>query len=89
MKNTLFVIGVCFYCFLISCSDESDTSEDKDINPRIPQKEDHEFYEDSVYIISKKIDTVYSFGQWFDLEHVRLKKHLDSLHRETNPKNTN
>jgi len=81
MKGVFFILSLFFLGSIAGCADSSDTSEDKEINPRTPQKPDREFYGDSVYIISKKIDTVYSYGQWIDMEKRNRKHRLDSIHK--------
>jgi hypothetical protein len=88
MKGVFIILGLFFWGSIAGCADSSDTSEDKEINPRTPQKPDREFYGDSVYIISKKIDTVYSYGQWIDQEHIRRKRRADSLRRLLQTKKT-
>lgn len=81
MKAILLMLNFCFLISISGCSDNSDSSNEVEINPRIPQKPEHKFYGDSVYIISTTIDTVYSFGQWIDLERRNRKHRLDSIQK--------
>lgn len=79
MKNAIISISLIFAFFLSSCDDNSEESDTKPTDPRKSQKPEEAYYSDSVYIISKKIDTVYSQGEWMDLQHLRSKRRKDSL----------
>jgi len=69
-----------YYCNKHSAHNMEDDKEEKEINPRIQLKPTETFYGDSVYVVSKKVDTVYSMGQWIDMLKRNRKRRADSLH---------
>jgi hypothetical protein len=58
--------GGYYYCNKHSTPNPADDTIDKEINPRTVRRIDDESYKDSVYIISRHIDTVYSEKEWVE-----------------------
>lgn len=76
--GVLAIMGGMFYLSnLKSCNgdnDDSQSNEPPEINPR-KEVLTHEFYGDSVYIVSKNIDTVYFIRDWVkDFRKVKEKE---------------
>jgi hypothetical protein len=64
------IIMILFFV-ITSCGYDKKKEHSIEINPRLKLNEEELFYGDSVYYVSKRIDTVLSSGQW-----------MDSLHRK-------
>jgi hypothetical protein len=69
------ICGLLYLSKVSGCKDSDDysnesTNDDTDINPRMKQGIDSIYYDDSMYVISTKIDSVY---KWHRYTHLKNK----------------
>lgn len=81
MQTNILLALVASTLLFYGCESDTQSDDTKIIDPRKPIKPEQVFYGDSVYLVSKHIDTVYSYGQWIDKRAVTRKHRLDSIQR--------